>query len=139
MLLDDESPNVYVMASMDVQAAIALHERKSRDDFKVMMKGATVNALQDLLGTLPHVEDIQRFSFDQFKEFHKALFLMTPVNIAELGKHLRRRVMEKRESLQAAFESFSTAVTVPDVTDSLLDVLKHTHSAVVKADVRWQT
>ena len=139
VLLDDESPNVNVMASMDVQAAIALHGHKSRDDFKVMMKGGTVKALQELLGTLPHVEDIQRFSFDQFKEFHKALFLMTPVNIAELGKHLRRRVLEKRESLQAAFESFSTAVTVPDVTDSLLDVLKHTHSAVVKADLRWQT
>ena len=25
------------------------------------------------------------------------------------------------------------------MTDSLLDVLKHTHSAVVKADLRWQT
>ena len=34
VLLDDQSSNVNVMTSMDVQATIALHERKSRDDFK---------------------------------------------------------------------------------------------------------
>ena len=30
------------------------------------MKGANVKAMHKLLGTLPHINDNQRFSFDQF-------------------------------------------------------------------------
>ena len=55
VLLDDQSPNVNAMTSMDVQATIALHGRKSREDFKVMMKQANVKALHQLLGTLPRI------------------------------------------------------------------------------------